>query len=98
MARSKSAPTPIPTPSETDRYLGPTYKKETDSKFKQHDFLIYAVLIIVGITLIGIVVATTNMYLDQAHYNNDTYKEQSGEFQTQLNNLQTQVNILKNKK
>jgi uncharacterized protein YlxW (UPF0749 family) len=87
----RRAPTPVPTPAEGERYLGSAFAAKTDSKFKQHDFLIYAVLIVVGVAMVTMVIATFNMYVDQSHANYEIYKENTSISQNQYNNLQTQI-------
>jgi cell division protein FtsL len=56
------------------------------------------VLFVVAISLVGVLIALYALISDNMHYNNETYKEQSGSFQTQLNTLQSEVNTLKSSK
>jgi hypothetical protein len=56
-----------------------------------------AVLWLGLITLFGIFVAVTTLVIDQEHYNNQTYREQTTNLQTQIQALQDEINSLKSK-
>lgn len=47
------------------------------------------------ITLVGVVVAVAAMILDQEHFNNETYREQSASLQVQIETLQQELNSAK---
>jgi|ERR1039458_8395587 cell division protein FtsL len=66
-------------------------------KLDDIDNVVKAVIVVLLVMVGAMVVATVNMYLDQAHFNNEIYKEQSGQFQTQLNSEQSQINALNKK-
>lgn len=49
--------------------------RDTADRFGKNENLIYAVLIIVGITLVGIVLAGYALIVDQEHFNNELYRD-----------------------
>ena len=57
--------------------------------------LTQAVIWVGLIALVAIVVSVTTMVIDQEHFNNETYKEQTTNLQTQVQALQDEVSSLK---
>ncbi len=75
------APIRIPTHGRgldnDSRIISSSFEKDTKERFAKNETLIYAVLAVVAITLIGVVISSLALYLDQSRFNNQTYKEQS---------------------
>lgn len=59
------------------------------SKFKEHSFLIYSIVIIMLLTLISIIISITGLFLDQMRYNNAAYRYYTEKIQT-LDELKAQ--------
>lgn len=71
----QQAPTRVPTPPEGETYLGSAFAAKTDSKFREHDYLIYAILAIVAMSLVTIIIGVATLTLDQLHFNNQIYRD-----------------------
>jgi mannose/fructose/N-acetylgalactosamine-specific phosphotransferase system component IID len=61
------------------------------------DNIVKAVIIVIVIMVGSMVIATVNVYLDQAHFNAENYNDSSGAFQKKIDSLQSQINSLKSK-
>jgi hypothetical protein len=51
------------------------FATQTNTRFNRNENLIYAVLVIVAITLVSIGVGTVGVVLDQMHFNNELYRD-----------------------
>jgi uncharacterized protein YlxW (UPF0749 family) len=81
--------------------LSTSTAKNLKEKIDDMDDVIKAVIVVLIVMVATMLIATLTLYLDQAHFNEDTYKEESGSFQSQLDasqnkatTLQSQVNTL----
>lgn len=89
------APTRVPTPAEGQQSLGPAFQKKTEDKFKHHDFLIYAVMIVTAVAVVGMIIAIVTLFNDQAHFNNQTYKEEAATAIQEVNLLRSETSSLR---
>ncbi|MDB5186251.1 MAG: hypothetical protein JWL85_774 [Candidatus Saccharibacteria bacterium] len=71
------------------------YQRANDKRIKGIEDLTKAVLVVALISLVGIVVAVVGLLLDQMHFNNQTYRQDSSDSQAQIRLLQDEINQIK---
>ena len=84
----------VPTGSSTTPYLGQAFANKTNNKFKQHDYLIFAVMAVTAVAFVTMVLATYAMYNDQAHFNNELYRDGASAQSAKMDSLQKSINDL----
>ncbi len=82
----------VPIPADS---LTPTAQQRNERRFANIETLVYAVVFVALVTLVGIVVAVCAMVVDQLHFNNQTYREQSDKNQAEIQALRAELNSLK---
>jgi hypothetical protein len=105
---NENEPTSIPkTEANKDDRLTPipdegSVVQVNQNILKQHgqrigtlEILIYTIAFVALISLVGIVISVVSLVVDQEHFNNETYREQSTTLQTDIQVLQAQINSLK---
>lgn len=75
----------------------PSVHKAINKRLGNLEGLTTAVLWLGLIALFGIVVSVATLVIDQEHFNNETYREQTTNLQTQVQALQDEINSLKSK-
>jgi hypothetical protein len=75
--------------------IGGQTQKQNERRFATIETLVYAVVFVALVSLVGIVVAVCTLVIDQMHFNNETYREQSINLQSQVQVLQTEIQDLK---
>jgi cell division protein FtsL len=83
---------PVPT---SDTELTPSAQKQNEKRFTSIETLVYAVIFVAIISLVGIVVAVTTLVIDQMHFNNQTYRDQSDKTNLQIQQLNLQIETLR---
>lgn len=90
MAKSKSYVEISTDPSNTEvSSVAPLKERVSDV-----ESLIKTVLVVVVVSVGAMILAMCAMLLDQIHFNNQTYREQSGQIETQIQQLQLQTNSI----
>jgi len=63
-----------PLTPDTDSGLD-AYKQESDRRFKEIENITRAILFVAVISLVGVVVAVVGIFIDQVHFNYQTYSQ-----------------------
>ena len=85
---------PVPT-SETELTPSSAVQRKNERRFSTLETLVYAVIFVAVISLVGIVVAVTTLVIDQMHFNNQTYRDQSEKTNLQIQELNLRIDALK---
>ena len=94
----------IKIPENGEELSAQQVRKETNEKFRSIDTLIYAVVISIVVSSVASLISVGAIVIDQLHFNNQTYRselesqKQNLEFLKELQNLKTEVVLLKQKK
>lgn len=51
--------------------------KDTRDRFLRNEVLVYSVLVIVAVTLVTVLIGAATLVLDQLHFNNELYRDNS---------------------
>lgn len=83
---------------KTDSGITTAWMGATDKRIGDIEQLTKYILGIAILTILAIVVAVIGIVVDQMRFNNQSYKQQSSDSQTQIRLLQEEVNSLKAKR
>lgn len=75
--------------------VGVSSAPSVTTRLSEVENLTKAILFVVAVTLVGVLVALITLIVDQQHFDDEMYKQQSGTFQQQLDQLKTQLNSKK---
>lgn len=91
MAKQEKAPIRLPGPD--DQLLTPS--SPLGERVSDIESLIKTVLIVVVVSVAAMILAAVVLVIEEFHFNNQTYREQSTNLQSQINTLQTEINVKK---
>lgn len=85
----------IPVPTSETELTPSAVQQKNERRFSTIESLVYAVIFVAIISLVGIVVAVTTLVIDQMHFNSQTYRDQSDKTNLQIQELNLQIDVLK---
>ncbi|HEU4913883.1 MAG TPA: hypothetical protein VFT16_00545 [Candidatus Saccharimonadales bacterium] len=68
--------------------------QNTSDRFNKNELLIYTVLAVVAVSVVGLVISTVTLYMDQARFNNQAYMNSTMRTEPEAERLQVKVDSL----